>query len=57
MRELSPDRIAAVYGQPDRVMMCGSDAVWIYDDPTRLYDGLVRASPSMAKVFATAPAK
>jgi hypothetical protein len=56
MDGLHADRIAAAYGQPDRVIRCGSTPIWIYDDTDRLYDNLVRASPSMAATFAAAPA-
>ena len=57
MDGLLTDRIAAAYGQPDRVMRCGPTNVWIYDDADGLYRSLVRASPSMAATFASAPAQ
>src|SRR5208282_3945991 len=55
MERLPARQITAVYGQPDHVMMCGSTAVWIYDDSNRLYYNLERASPSLADTFASAP--
>jgi hypothetical protein len=55
MDRLPADRIAAAYGQPDRVMRCGSTPIWIYDDTDGFYDNLARASPSMAATFAAAP--
>jgi hypothetical protein len=56
MDGLSESRIATVYGKPGRVMMCGASVVWVYDDPDRLYQGLVSASPALAGTFASAPA-
>ena len=56
MDDLPAPRVAAAYGQADRVMMCGSTVVWVYDDSDRLYRGLVSASPSLAATFALAPA-
>jgi hypothetical protein len=52
---LRVDRIALVYGQPDRVMVCGSSTVWLYDDADRVYRSLERASPFLADLFAAAP--
>jgi hypothetical protein len=49
--------IAPVYGQPDRVTMCGSSTVWLYDDPARVYRNLERASPFLADLFAAAPVR
>jgi hypothetical protein len=55
MDRLPGQQITAAYGPPDHVMMCGSTAVWIYDDSNRLYHNLERASPSLADTFASAP--
>jgi len=52
---LPVERIAGVYGQPDRAVSCGGSLIWVYDGPGRLYDGLKEASPFMAEVFAAAP--
>ena len=52
---LPETRIAAAYGAPDRVMMCGTVRVWIYNDPDQVYANLRRASPSMEPVFASGP--
>ncbi len=57
MDRLTPALIAPVYGQPDRVTMCGSSTVWLYDDPARVYRNLERASPFLADLFAAAPAR
>jgi hypothetical protein len=54
---LSADRIAPVYGQPDRIMMCGATTVWLYDEPGRLNRDLQRASPFLAETFAAGPAR
>ncbi len=56
MDRLPERQITAVYGPPDHVMMCGSTAVWIYDNSNRLYHDLELASPSLADIFASAPA-
>ena len=55
MDRLAPAGIEQAYGQPDRALSCGASTVWIYDADV-LWRGLVRASPLMAPVFATAPA-
>ena len=55
MDRLPRDQIAQVYGQPDRVVMCGASSVWVYDEPGRLYRALERMSPFLADVFAAAP--
>lgn len=55
MDRLSADRIVPVYGQPDRIMMCGASTVWLYDEPRRVNRDLERASPFLAETFATGP--
>jgi hypothetical protein len=56
MDGLPADRIAAAYGQPDRMMGCGSSTVWVYNDSERFYSNLVRASSTTPKLFVSAPA-
>ncbi len=55
MDDLSAGHVTAAYGQSDRVMMCGSTVVWVYDDPDQLYHHLVTATPALADTFASAP--
>ncbi len=55
MDNLPVDRITAAYGPPDRTMSCGTSAVWIYNDSTKVFDNLARASSFMADIFAAAP--
>ena len=55
MERLPPERIAAVYGPPDRTVTCGGSLVWLYDEDGRVNRGLERASPFLADVFAAAP--
>ncbi len=54
--ELPPERIAAIYGAPDRVLLCGATPVWVYNGRGRPYRELARASPALADIFAVAPA-
>ena len=57
MDRLSADRIAPVYGRPDRIMLCGASTVWLYDEPGRLNRNLERASPFLADTFAAGPGR
>ena len=52
MDDLSPDRIASVYGRPDNVMTCGQTTVWLYNDADQLYHNLARVSPFLAELKA-----
>jgi hypothetical protein len=52
---LPEDRITALYGHPDRKMPCASATVWVYDQPGRVYQDLVRASPHQKALFDAAP--
>ncbi len=55
MDRLPVERIAAVYGRPDRVVRCDDSSIWIYNDPARLFRALSEASPYLAAEFAAAP--
>ena len=55
MDRLPADRMLAVYGAPDRVMVCATSDVWVYDDSRRLFHGLRAASPFLEDQFAAGP--
>ncbi len=57
MDRLSPERIAPVYGQPDRIMRCGETTVWLYDESGAINRNLERASPYLAETFAAGPGR
>jgi hypothetical protein len=44
---LDPDRIASVYGRPERVLDCPGSEVWVYGDGATLRQALFRASPGL----------
>jgi hypothetical protein len=44
---LNPDRLQQRFGPPSRIANCGSDALWIYDNPATLYRKLNPSSQKM----------
>jgi len=45
---LNPERLQQRFGPPSRIANCGSDVLWIYDDPSALYSKL---NPSPQKML------
>jgi hypothetical protein len=44
---LNPDSLQQRFGPPSRIANCGSDVLWIYDDPAALYRNLNPSSQKM----------
>ena len=47
LRWLNPDSLQQRFGPPSRIANCGSDVLWIYDDPAALYRKLNPSSQKM----------
>lgn len=49
MKGLDPSAITTRYGAPDRIAGCADTEIWFYDQPNRLFQGLVNSSAELRR--------